>query len=155
MTTQAAAISMVRTTTNRRNTTKEAPHRQRRSPLFDDEERSADVARSICRPSGASPNSDAARTAFFRRYVETKLPSRFRVALSTSTTKANPSKGGDAKLPVYPSLGRIHDSGVTESDAYRPVACSHGVPSVSVISLSPVKLRSARAVGFCLGTLSV
>jgi len=28
------------------------------------------------------------------------LPARFLVALSASTTKANPSKGGDAKLPV-------------------------------------------------------
>jgi len=37
---------------------------------------------------------------FLRRYVEIVLPSRFLVALSTSTTKANPSKGGDAKLPV-------------------------------------------------------
>jgi hypothetical protein len=104
----------------------------------------------IRRPCGASPKSDAGAGAFFRRYVETKLPARVLVALSASTTKANPSKGGDAKLPVYRSLRRIHDSGVTESDAYRPVAYSRGVPSVSVISLSSVKLRSAKANAFVL-----
>src|SRR5262245_7326189 len=50
MTTQAAANSMVRTTTNRRNTTKEARHRQRRSPLFHDYPWSDDATRSIRRP---------------------------------------------------------------------------------------------------------
>jgi hypothetical protein len=102
----------------------------------------------IRRPSGTSPKSDVGSLEFFCCYVETRLPSRFLVALSTSTTKANPSKGGDAKLPVYRSFGRINDSGVTESDANRPVAYSRGVPSVSVISLSSVKLRSARASAF-------
>jgi hypothetical protein len=47
-----------------------------------------------------SQKSDAGDSAFFCRYVEIRLPSGFVVALSTSTTKANPSKGGDAKLPV-------------------------------------------------------
>src|SRR3954465_3537956 len=65
MTTQVAAISIVRTTTNRRNTTKEGRPRQRRSPLFGEDRRLVDPTRTTSRRSAASPKSDAVRAAFF------------------------------------------------------------------------------------------
>jgi hypothetical protein len=75
------------------------------------------------------------------------------VALSTSTTKANPSKDGDAKLPVYRSLRRIHDSGVTESDASQPVAQPRS--PVGIGHLSIVREASLGASHDFVETLSV
>src|SRR4029079_18614771 len=125
MTTQAAAISMVRTTTNRRNTTKEAPHRQRRSPLFDDEERSADCG-SIDLPTERSvAEKRRRRRSFFSPLCRNEVA----IAISCGTLdlddKGKPVERRGRKASGLPILGRIHDSGVTESDANRPVACSH------------------------------